>query len=393
MTIHAAKGLEFNYVFIANLVDKRFPTIERREPIAIPDALVKEILPEGDIHLEEERRLFYVAMTRARKHLYFSWAPDYGGVRLKKPSRFLGEIGLVKGGQKDNGQTRKKEDSQFTTNSRAIRAGKEDYKLPFYLSYSQLSLFEDCPYKYRFSYILKVPTRGKHFFSFGETMHLTLEEVFRLVREKLGLDQDSLFRAAAEPIKKKRKAKISLEEVIGFYEKNWIDDWYESAAQKDEYKKLGRKVLKEFLELNENNWPETILLEKNFNFKIDAGGQSYSIRGRIDRVDKVGDKVKIIDYKTGRPKKKLETSDKEQLLIYQLALEDIFKYEVGSLAFYYLEDNSEIEFLGGLKELSELKEKIIRTIENINQGEFPPKPGPLCQYCDYKEICEFKKSK
>ncbi|GAG36206.1 unnamed protein product, partial [marine sediment metagenome] len=60
MTVHAAKGLEFKYVFIINLVDKRFPTVARKEPILIPDALIKEILPEGDIHLEEERRLFYV---------------------------------------------------------------------------------------------------------------------------------------------------------------------------------------------------------------------------------------------------------------------------------------------------------------------------------------------
>ncbi|MBU2214228.1 ATP-dependent helicase, partial [Patescibacteria group bacterium] len=95
MTVHGAKGLEFKYVFITNLVDKRFPTIERREQILIPDALIKEILPKGDIHLEEERRLFYVAMTRSCEHLYFSWAPDYGGQRIKKPSRFLIECDII----------------------------------------------------------------------------------------------------------------------------------------------------------------------------------------------------------------------------------------------------------------------------------------------------------
>ncbi|MBU1778322.1 ATP-dependent helicase, partial [Patescibacteria group bacterium] len=94
MTVHSAKGLEFKYVFVANMVDKRFPTIERRDPISIPDPLIKEILQIGDIHLEEERRLFYVAMTRAKDHLYFSWSPDYGGVRKKKPSRFLTELDI-----------------------------------------------------------------------------------------------------------------------------------------------------------------------------------------------------------------------------------------------------------------------------------------------------------
>ncbi|MBM3283537.1 hypothetical protein FJY90_04825, partial [Candidatus Gottesmanbacteria bacterium] len=57
LTLHSCKGLEFPVVFIVNLVNQRFPTSERREQIPIPDALVKEILPEGDYHLEEERRL------------------------------------------------------------------------------------------------------------------------------------------------------------------------------------------------------------------------------------------------------------------------------------------------------------------------------------------------
>src|SRR3989344_3119902 len=65
MTIHGAKGLEFKYVFLANMVDKRFPSIERKDPIELPDELIKDIKPKGDVHLQEERRLCYVAMTRA----------------------------------------------------------------------------------------------------------------------------------------------------------------------------------------------------------------------------------------------------------------------------------------------------------------------------------------
>ena len=96
MTIHGAKGLEFEYVFTVQMVDKRFPTIERKDPIELPDALIKEILPEGDIHLEEERRLLYVAMTRAKKD-YFLLQPRITGERVKKkPSRFLIELGFVK---------------------------------------------------------------------------------------------------------------------------------------------------------------------------------------------------------------------------------------------------------------------------------------------------------
>jgi len=92
MTIHSAKGLEFKYVFVANMVDQRFPTVRRGEPIEMPEKLIKEITSEGDIHLQEERRLFYVAMTRAKEGLYFSSAQDYGGSRKKKISRFLVEL-------------------------------------------------------------------------------------------------------------------------------------------------------------------------------------------------------------------------------------------------------------------------------------------------------------
>src|SRR4029077_8415805 len=69
LTVHSAKGLEFEYVFIPNMVDQRFPTRARGEQIEIPGSLIKDILPEGDFHLQEERRLFYVALTRAKNHL------------------------------------------------------------------------------------------------------------------------------------------------------------------------------------------------------------------------------------------------------------------------------------------------------------------------------------
>ena len=99
MTIHSAKGLEFPFVFLVNLVDKRFPTIERKNPIEIPKELMKDIIPPGDVHLQEERRLFYVGITRAKKGVFFTSAEDYGGLRKKKPSRFLYELGLIENAQ------------------------------------------------------------------------------------------------------------------------------------------------------------------------------------------------------------------------------------------------------------------------------------------------------
>lgn len=402
LTAHGAKGLEFKYVFIANLVDKRFPTTLRGEPIELPDALVKEILPEGDIHLEEERRLFYVAMTRAKQGLYFSWAPDYGGKVKKKPSRFLTELGLA---ENSKPESRKKiviagSDPQSRNLLVASEPGLRvkpgmTAKLPRHFSYSQLAAYSACPYQYRFAHILKIPVRGKEMFSFGKTMHATLQKVFALINEKKGLGQAELFGDPhlISPLlrgRTKEGVNITLDEILKLYEQNWIDDWYNDKASKAKRRRQGKDILKAFYEKYKDNWPAALFLEKKFNWKITDGEADYLVRGVVDRIDKYEGGLKLVDYKTGRPKDKLTFNDKEQLLIYQLAAGELFREEVKALAFYYLADNSEAEFLGSAKDLEKVKAKIIGVVEEIKQGKFPPRPGQLCDWCDFNGICEFR---
>lgn len=391
MTVHGSKGLEFKYTFIANLVDKRFPTIERKEQIEIPAPLIKEILPEGDFHLEEERRLFYVAMTRAKEELYFSWSPDYGGARKKKPSRFLIECDLMIDVREKKNKKIKKENNndnlKAEKNKRAAVAVERPYQLPTYISYTQIAAFSNCPFQYRFAHILQIPRQGKAQFSFGRTMHSTLQRTFEMINEKKGLGQTNLF---GETIKSAKKVSISLDDILAIYKEKWIDEWYESAGQKEKYKKMGKDILREFYNKYQDNWPETIFLEKKFSTKIEADGRLYTIKGIIDRVDQANGKLKIVDYKTGSPKEKLTFEEKEQLLIYQIAVSELFSQEVESLSFYYLENNSEIEFLGTEEDLKKVKEKVVSTIEDINRGEFTPKPSVLCKYCDFFSICEHR---
>src|SRR5437867_1362738 len=89
LTIHKAKGLEFPVVFLVHLVQEKFPLRRRRDPLELPVALMKDAVPTGDFHLQEERRLFYVGMTRARRVLYLTSAGDYGGSRQRKTSLFV----------------------------------------------------------------------------------------------------------------------------------------------------------------------------------------------------------------------------------------------------------------------------------------------------------------
>ena len=384
MTAHGAKGLEFKYVFVVNLVDKRFPSIERREPIELPDELVKEIIPTGDIHLQEERRLFYVAITRAKRGVWFSSAENYGGKTRKKLSRFIYEIGMEK-----VPSFKAQDTKNLQVLSSKINKEKESFKheLPSSFSYSKLRSYDFCPYQYYLASVLKVPVKSKYTFSFGNTMHNTLQRFMGLISEGSGIAQDSLFAGKG---KKKVKKLPDLNELLKIYRELLIDEWYETKEDKKRYYQLGEKSLKVFYEQLKKDAPKVIGLEQNFNLKI---GQ-YKVSGKIDRIDKLADgQVAIIDYKTENPKtdKTLPAKSKEQLYIYQLAAEEVFGFKVRDLSFYYLRDNSRVDFLGNEKQLSGVKDKVLGIIKKIKKGNFEAEPEKhKCNNCDYKEICEFR---
>ena len=366
MTIHSAKGLEFPFVFLVNLVDKRFPTIERRDPIEIPKDLMRDIVPSGDVHLQEERRLFYVGMTRAKKGLFFTSADDYGGIKPKKPSRFLYELEIVED-KKPIEQKVLFEIPKFYTPSKKIKL-----PLPPYFSYTQLAAFEKCPLQYKFAFILKIPRAGSATLSFGKTMHNTL---FKFVKESLIND------------------KLSLKDLLKIYDEEWIDEWYESKTQKEKYYQLGKDSLKIFLENFRRKKPKVKLLEGkpalelNFNFKL----KDYTIKGQIDRIDELKEKeVEIIDYKTGKAREKLSKEDKEQLLIYQIAAEKVLNLVPKRLTYYYLDEGREVSFEPSLQEKEDFKERLLQSIEKIKKSDFEPTPGYYCKFCDFKDICEFR---
>jgi DNA helicase-2/ATP-dependent DNA helicase PcrA len=383
MTVHASKGLEFDYVFLPNMVDKKFPSIERSDPIKLPDQLIKESLPEGNVHLQEERRLLYVAMTRAKKSLYFSSAEDYGGVRKKKLSRFLDEL-------KDVGLSLSEAAIHDTSKFKKEIQDKEDEelkpKLPAKFSFTRLKAYETCPYQYQFSFILKVPTQGKPQFSFGRSMHNAMQKLFQLVNKRIHEKQPELLPTDT-------KTDITLKEVVDIYKKSFIDDWYPTKAIKSKYFDKGQKSITEFYNQHKDNWPEAMYLEYPFNLPVKgADGKHFTIYGVVDRIDKVDGGLRIVDYKTGSPKTKLTFADKEQLLIYQMAIEAILQEPVTEVLFHYFDDNTQISFKGTDKELEKVRDKILNNIEGIKSGDFTPKPGPMCKFCDFNSICDFKAS-
>lgn len=387
MTVHRAKGLEFKYVFIVNLAEERFPTRARGDGIEIPLALVKEQLPEGDSHYEEERRLFYVAMTRAKERLYFTSASDYGGARAKKISRFLDEIGYQASEQEKT--------SPLLAEKRVAKTPEKKevvYELPQSFSFSHIQMYEACPYKYKLTHVLNLPAKGSHYFSFGTSIHNTLQAFYLRVKELNASAQTSLFEKSREEKAGETVHVPAVDELLQIYESKWIDDWYKSARQKAEYFEKGRAVLRAFYKSQENGWIIPEFLESFFKIRI--GGHLLS--GRIDRVDRLPDgTLEIIDYKTGKSKEKLTAADKEQLLIYQIAAERLPEYKnvgrVSKLTYYYLEDDLRASFIGESKDLEGLEESISGTIKSIKAQEFIAAPSQfVCEHCDFRDICEFR---
>lgn len=393
LTVHSAKGLEFDYVFVVNLVDRKFPTDERKETIEIPAALIKEKIPVGDFHLEEERRLFYVAITRAKRGLYFTSAENYGGARKKKLSRFLVELGFNPSTLRCDsglGMTKQKQGQKSALPEETVEVKevlknsvREHYEK---FSFSQLKTYEACPLRYKFAYVLKIPTFGNCHLTFGTTMHNSLQNFLSECLENENLNQSTLFETGV----KKERAIQPLEKLIKVYDACWSDDWYENEKQRENYYQKGKEMLKKFHERFSAEQPKVQALEQEFNLKIG----DYFFKGRIDRVDLLpNNKVRVTDYKTGKTAKTpLSFDDRKQLILYQIAGEELLKYDFENLFYYYLENDEQISALASTADKEKLKKQFVDQAEQICAGNFESTPEEhVCKYCDYKGICEFRK--
>ena len=184
----------------------------------------------------------------------------------------------------------------------------------------------------------------------------------------------------------------SLDELLAFYDQSWIDDWYLDGKQKADYYKTGKDILRAFYNSEKDNWTIPVAMEGWFKIKVGE----YLVHGRIDRIDKLPDgTLEIIDYKTGKSKTSVEGEDKDQLLIYQIAVNQLPEYnregKAGRLTYFYLNDNTKVSFLGTDKEIDKLKDKMITTISEIKSGNFQATPSPqVCKSCDFRNICQFR---
>lgn len=383
LTIHSAKGLEFDNVFVVNLVEGKFPSRNRKDLIELPEKLIKEQLPGTNSNIQEERRLFYVAMTRAKKRLFFTSANDYGGKRKKKISRFLVEIkknldknikfaegetpeSRLRGLDKSTSRLQEKIDAGENHDSRLLKNKKIKYKLPTKFSYTQLKAFETCPHQYRFRHIIGLPSSGAASQSYGKTMHAVLQNFFADLQK------------GKNPTKK---------DLLSYYESFWINDFYQDKKHEQKRFEAGKKALQEFYKINKNNLKAPLFLEKGFNLRI----KDTCLKGQIDRIDKLSDgTVEIVDYKTGKlPKNEKDVEKNEQLLIYSYACQKVLNLKPSKLSLYFIDQNKKFTAKQNPIKEEKIIQKVQELIAKIKESEFSAKPGFACKFCDYKDICEY----
>ena len=371
LTVHSAKGLEFPVVFLPNLVSGRFPTYMRREQIPIPDELIKEELPQGDYHLEEERRLFYVGMTRAMDHTYLSASKYYGdGRRQRKVSPFVIETLGKEEVEKQNSleTTLKNQLTIFDFKKIDAVESKPVFKLSQF-SYSQLEIYEVCPLQYKFQYIFKIPTPPAAAASFGSSIHNVLQKFYE------GFINDRSW---------------GKEQILELLETHWDPGGYDNKNAQTYAKKQAREMLINYIEKIHKKDVVIKNLEKLFKIKIDD--KTY-LTGKIDRVDqKDKDIIEIIDYKTGnRPVDRI-LQKSLQLSIYALAATNKGLYdkplEKVELTFYYVENMEKVTLKRTQEDLDQVKTRINTVISNMRAGKFEPRVGLHCKYCAFLMICE-----
>jgi DNA helicase-2/ATP-dependent DNA helicase PcrA len=370
LTIHKAKGLEFPVVFLVSLVKGKFPWPKRGQMIAFPEELIKDIIPEGDFHIQEERRLFYVGMTRAKKELYLTSAVDYGTSRPREISPFIFEaLGISKENTKAIKSGAEEAIARFAPVKESSKKRKK--KIPadeiLELSAYKIDDYLTCPLKYKYVHILRIPIMKHHTVLYGSAMHEAVENYYKF---------------------KMRKEKVSLGKLISWFEDTLTPHGFVTMEHFKERLERGKEMLGKFYQREEklNIIPDSI--EKEFSFMLD----NNRIKGRWDRLDKEKDGIVIVDFKSSQADSQKEankkTKESKQLSLYALACKETQGELPKRVELYFLESG-----LVGQAEKDEGDfEKLHSDIEEVSEGirkqDFHARPTyNACSNCAFNQIC------
>jgi DNA helicase-2/ATP-dependent DNA helicase PcrA len=399
-TIHKAKGLEWPVVFLVGLVDGRFPARGRREQLAVPDTLLRGVLPSGDAHVQEERRLFYVGMTRARDELVLCHAQDYGGKRTRRVSPFVLEALDLPAGTAPPTRTSSAVERlaafEATVAERPAVAPAADPGAPLILSFYQVDDYLTCPLKYRYVHVMRVPIAPHHAIVYGAALHLAVSEFHR---------------------RHARGDVMSEEALLAAFEAAWSNEGFVSREHEEARLAAGRAALRRFRA--EQLAPGAVVpayVEREFAFTLDGD----RVRGRMDRIDIVphddgpplagegvagdvadvvepvlpllAERVVITDYKSSdvRDPARARERAKEslQLTIYAMAWQAQTGRLPDAVALHFLESG----LVGTARVDAARVEKGVASIRTAAAGirarRFEATPTYMaCSWCAFREVC------
>ncbi|MFI4942193.1 MAG: ATP-dependent helicase [Burkholderiales bacterium] len=302
LTVHKAKGLEFPVVFLVGCAESKFPLQRHGEALGLPSELAKEELDlSGGSHLLEERRLFYVAMTRAMDELVLTSAADYGTSRARKLSRFVVEALDLPSPRPISRKTAPLEALAREAPAPEPRPAAEG-EIPedelLRLSYRQIDDYETCPLKYRYLHVLRVPLLAHHAVVYGHAVHEAVRSHFARRRAGEAPDADALvaaFRAA------------------------WVSEGFLSREHEEERLREGEAMLRRFHAQQASDPWRPLAVEQEFAFTLERN----RVQGRYDLVLESAGETAVVDFKTGdvRDQKAADRRAREslQLDIYALA--------------------------------------------------------------------------
>jgi DNA helicase-2/ATP-dependent DNA helicase PcrA len=376
LTVHAAKGLEFPVVFVVRLTSPSFPGRYYEDLVEFPDALRDpDTILEGDpkeVHAQEERRLFYVAVTRAEDQLFLC-AKKGTGKKDPTPPGYLRDL-LTDGTKSFKGCV----EFALVPSSEvipALHAAAEPMSriaewvklraLPQTtrraLSASAIDSYERCPLSYKLGLEWNLPEEPTANLQFGSAMHSALLAHFDAVRKNRPME---------------------IEEVASYFLTEFRKMKIDDPTQRRLYEQQGPRQLKAFLESPASR-PHGNVAMLEYSFACDLAGTR--VKGRIDRVDECQDGYVIVDYKSGNPKSQANADRSLQLSVYAMALGA--DKPVKMLVFQNLEDNTTVETTRSAEDLRETETKIAKVAAGIAAGDFEPKVGHHCGWCAFRTIC------
>lgn len=266
------------------------------------------------------------------------------------------------------------------------------------LSYSSYRTYAECPLRWKYLYIDKLPEAPRGYFTFGRVVHSVLEELVRPLvvpsARRVGeaetqrtLDEWHGPPAAAAP--PDGGLAMSLEEMVALYDRSWLGDGYTSPEEEARYRTLGRELLVRYYGHLARERPRPVSVEEHLETRWDG----IPVHGYLDRIDRTAaGGLEIVDYKTSRELSREDAKESDQLSLYQVLVEGNYTEPVEGLTLYHLRSLTPLRTRPRPRStLLALHDRLGAVSDGIRSEAFDPKPGRQCARCDFRDRCpEFR---